>query len=108
VSDIDVISVSTSLIPPGPAYCLTVDGAEYTYGHPTYWTRKAIRPDVGMDAGNPWGSRRENAKIAFWEHVADRVEWYGSAKEFAADLHKRQLRAERERASAAAGHIDLF
>jgi len=113
----EVITVSTSLIPPGPAYQLEwgwrEDGGSFTptytylFAHPRYWTMKAVRADVGLDAGNPWGDGRENAKLAFYAHVADRVEWY-SIPAFAKDLEQRQKRAERERLERASGHIELF
>jgi len=110
-------TVSTSLVPPGPAYSLETGWTErggafepthaWLFGHPTYWSRKGITPIIGLDWGNPWGSGRELAKMAFWQFVADRVEWY-DVKAFARDLEQRQKRAERERAERDAGHIDLF
>jgi len=108
-----MITVSTSLVPPGPGYRLEAGPADspthvWTFAHPRYWLGKGVKADVGLDAGHQWGEGREAAKIAFWGKVADHVECWPDAGTFAGEVNKRQLRAEREKAEREAGHLDLW
>lgn len=98
-------TVSTSLIHPALCYALTTPTATYHFAHPVYW--HPARADVGMDMNNPWGEGVDDAKAAFWEHVAENVVW-PAASVLAGEIVEGSRLAEIERAKVAAGHIDLF
>lgn len=102
-----MFTVSTSLVHPATTYHLDVDGIAYVFGHPTYWRTHAATPNIGMDMNNPWGEGREDAKVAFWEHVAENVVWPASSV-IAKEIIEGARLAEIDRAKIAAGHISLF
>lgn len=97
--------VSTSLVHPATAYHLDIDGTAYVFGHPAHWS--PARADIGMDACNRWGLGVDDAKAAFWEHVAGVVVWT-AASVMAGEIIEGARLAEIERQKVLAGHISLF